>query len=114
MGNWDGKPTSVLEARLCQLQGRTIEKGSSSNKMATTVSDGQSLRWRRWCDSISEVDNESRNLLLIDSAGSGEKGWQGQKQGKILSGKDLHQQAIGCFCGLDLCDDQMVKSTTCF
>lgn len=38
--NWDRKPTSVLEAWLCQLQGRTIEKGSSSNKMAT-----YSFRW---------------------------------------------------------------------
>lgn len=76
---------------LHQLQGRTIEKRGSSNKMASPVSDGQSLRQRRWSDSISEIDDESRNLVLIDSAGLREKGWQGQKQGKILSGKDLHQ-----------------------
>lgn len=37
--------------------------------MASPVSDGQSLRQRRWSDSISEIDDESRNLVLIDSAG---------------------------------------------
>ncbi|KAK4810919.1 hypothetical protein QYF61_013327, partial [Mycteria americana] len=37
MRKWDGKPTSTLEARVRELQGKTIAKGSSSRKIAARV-----------------------------------------------------------------------------
>ncbi|XP_042655671.1 ubiquitin carboxyl-terminal hydrolase 4 isoform X3 [Tyto alba] len=44
MREWDGKPTSTLEARVCELQGKTITRGDFSWKNATPVSSGQFLR----------------------------------------------------------------------
>ncbi|KAK4822055.1 hypothetical protein QYF61_008864 [Mycteria americana] len=41
MRKWDGKSTSTLEARVCELQGKTITKGSSSRKIAAPVSSEQ-------------------------------------------------------------------------
>ncbi|GAB0208015.1 hypothetical protein GRJ2_003267200 [Grus japonensis] len=41
MRKLDGKPTSTLEARVCELQGKTITKGDSSRKIAVPVSSGQ-------------------------------------------------------------------------
>ncbi|GAB0210098.1 hypothetical protein GRJ2_003475600 [Grus japonensis] len=44
MRKWDGKPTLILQARVHELQGKTITKGDSSRKDATPVSSGQSSR----------------------------------------------------------------------
>lgn len=42
MRKWDGKPTATLEARVHELQEKTIAKGSSSRKIASPVSTGSS------------------------------------------------------------------------
>ena len=47
MMKWDGKPTSVLDARVCELQGKTITNECSSRKMAAPVSGGQCERCAR-------------------------------------------------------------------
>jgi len=44
MRRWDGKSTSVLEAQMRELQGKTITKGDSSRKNAAPVSNGQLSR----------------------------------------------------------------------
>ena len=41
MRKWDGKSTSTLEARVRELQGKTITKGGSSRKIAASGSSGQ-------------------------------------------------------------------------
>jgi len=41
MRKWDGKPTSTLEAQVCELQGKTITTGDSFRKNAAPVSSGQ-------------------------------------------------------------------------
>ncbi|KAK4806844.1 LOW QUALITY PROTEIN: hypothetical protein QYF61_012565 [Mycteria americana] len=50
MRKWDGKPTSTLEARVRELQGKTITKGGSSRKIAALVSSGQFPRQSRRAD----------------------------------------------------------------
>ncbi|KAK4814464.1 hypothetical protein QYF61_018982 [Mycteria americana] len=50
MRRWDGKPTSTLEARVCELQGKTITKGGSSRKIAALVSSGQFPRQSKRAD----------------------------------------------------------------
>ena len=54
MRKWDGKPTSTLEARVCELQGKTITKGDSSWKNATPVSNRQLPRQSRRADITSD------------------------------------------------------------
>ncbi|GAB0208519.1 hypothetical protein GRJ2_003317600 [Grus japonensis] len=44
MRKWDGKPTSILQARVHELQGKTVTKGDSPRKNAAPVSSGQSPR----------------------------------------------------------------------
>ena len=41
MRKWDGKPTSVLDARVRELRGKTITNEGSSRKNATPVSSKQ-------------------------------------------------------------------------
>ncbi|KAK4807088.1 hypothetical protein QYF61_018429 [Mycteria americana] len=50
MRKWDGKPTSTLEARVRELQGKTITKGGSSRKIAAPVSSGQFPRQSQRAD----------------------------------------------------------------
>ncbi|KAK4818601.1 hypothetical protein QYF61_015463 [Mycteria americana] len=50
MRKWDGKPTSTLEARVCELQGKTITKEGSSRKIAAPVSSGQFPRQSKRAD----------------------------------------------------------------
>ncbi|XP_074909170.1 ubiquitin carboxyl-terminal hydrolase 4 isoform X3 [Buteo buteo] len=54
MREWDGKPTSTLEARVSELQGKTITKGDSSWKNAAPVASGQFPRQSRRTDLISD------------------------------------------------------------
>lgn len=44
MRKWDGKSALTLEAQVCELQGKTIPKGVSSEKIASPVSGRQSPR----------------------------------------------------------------------
>jgi len=44
MRKWDGKPSSSLEARVCELRGKTINKGDSVRKNAAPVSSSQLSR----------------------------------------------------------------------
>ncbi|KAK4830950.1 hypothetical protein QYF61_014409 [Mycteria americana] len=41
MRKWDGKPTSALEARVRELQGKPVTQAGSSRKIAAPVSSGQ-------------------------------------------------------------------------
>ncbi|KAK4828266.1 LOW QUALITY PROTEIN: hypothetical protein QYF61_024931 [Mycteria americana] len=52
MRKWDGKPTSTLEARIRELQGKTITKGSSSRKIAARFPVDSSP------DRVEERDNQ--------------------------------------------------------
>ena len=45
MMKWDRKPTSVLDARVCELQGKTNTNEDSSRKIVAPVSGGQC----EWC-----------------------------------------------------------------
>ncbi|KAK4828276.1 hypothetical protein QYF61_024941 [Mycteria americana] len=47
---WAGKPTSTLEVRVRELQGKTITKGGSSRTIATPVSSGQFPRQSKRAD----------------------------------------------------------------
>ena len=53
---WDGKPTSNLVARVCELQGNTIAKMRSPRKITAPVSVGQSRRGSRRANVISDPD----------------------------------------------------------
>ncbi|GAB0208177.1 ubiquitin carboxyl-terminal hydrolase 4 [Grus japonensis] len=44
MRKWDGKPTSILQARVRELQGKTVVKRDSSRKNAAPLSTGQPPR----------------------------------------------------------------------
>ncbi|XP_049683074.1 ubiquitin carboxyl-terminal hydrolase 4 isoform X4 [Accipiter gentilis] len=54
MREWDGKPTSTLEARVSELQGKTITKGDSSWKNAAPVASRQFPRQSGRADLISD------------------------------------------------------------
>ena len=54
MRNWDGKPTSSLEARVRELRGKTITKGDSVRKNAAPVSSSQLSRPGRQFDLDSD------------------------------------------------------------
>ncbi|KAK4807005.1 hypothetical protein QYF61_000334 [Mycteria americana] len=58
MRKWDGKPTSTLEARVRQLQGKTITKGGSSRKIAAPVSSGQFPRQSKRADFTPDFNEE--------------------------------------------------------
>ncbi|KAK4807136.1 hypothetical protein QYF61_018477 [Mycteria americana] len=58
MRKWDGKPTSTLEARVRELQGKTITKGSSSRKIAAPVSSGQFPRQSKRADFTPDFNEE--------------------------------------------------------
>lgn len=50
MKKWDGKPTSVLDAWIRELQGKMITNGGSSRRIAAPVSGGQCERCARWSE----------------------------------------------------------------
>ncbi|XP_049650116.1 uncharacterized protein LOC126035501 [Accipiter gentilis] len=54
MRKWDGKPTSVLDARVQELREKATRKEDSSWKTAAPVSREQSPRRSRWADLISD------------------------------------------------------------
>jgi len=54
MRKWDGKPTSSLEARVCELRGKTLTKGDSVRKNAAPVSSSQLSRQGRHFDLDSD------------------------------------------------------------
>ncbi|KAM6104279.1 uncharacterized protein LJ206_019086 isoform 2-T2 [Theristicus caerulescens] len=56
MRKWDGKSTSTLEARVCELQGKTITKGGSSRKIDAPVSSKQFPRQSRRADFASDLN----------------------------------------------------------
>ena len=59
MKKWDGKPTSTLEERVRELQGKTNTQGSFSRRAASPVSSEQVPRQRsRSADFISELNRE--------------------------------------------------------
>ncbi|KAK4810757.1 hypothetical protein QYF61_007731 [Mycteria americana] len=80
MRKWDGKPTSTLEARVHELQGKTITKGGSSRKIAAPVSSGQFPRQSKRADLtpdlnegapdtyVQEVDPQEYKALVDTSA----------------------------------------------
>jgi len=64
MRKWDGKPTSTLEARVCELQGKTITKGDSSRKNATPASIRKLSRQSRESDlTFDPLEETSKSLL---------------------------------------------------
>ena len=56
MRMWDGKSTSTLEARVCELQGKTNTKGGSSRKIAAPVPSEQFPRQSRRADFTSDLN----------------------------------------------------------
>ncbi|KAK4811303.1 hypothetical protein QYF61_023355 [Mycteria americana] len=58
MRKWDGKPTSTLEARVRELQGKTVTKGGSSRKIAALVSSGQFPRQSKRADFTPDFNEE--------------------------------------------------------
>ena len=54
MRKWDGKPTSVLNARVRELQGKTTTKGDSTRKIAAPISK-QSRRANLISDHLEET-----------------------------------------------------------
>jgi len=64
MRKWDGKPTSSLEARVRELEGKTIIKGDSSRKNTTPVSSSQLSRPGRHFDLDSNpLEGTSKSFL---------------------------------------------------
>jgi len=64
MRKWNGKPTSTLEKRVCELQGKKISKGSSFRTTTTPVSSGQLSRQRREFDLASDpLEGTSKSFL---------------------------------------------------
>jgi len=64
MRKWDGKPTSSLEARVRELQGKTITKGDSVKKNAAPVSSSQLSRPGRQFDLVSDPLEGTSKLFL--------------------------------------------------
>ncbi|XP_074884057.1 uncharacterized protein LOC142031085 [Buteo buteo] len=70
MRKWDGKPTSVLDARVRELRDKATRKEDSSWKTAAPVSREQSPRRSRWADLISDpLEGTSDSRVQKRSAG---------------------------------------------
>jgi len=64
MRNWDGKPTSSLEAQVCELRGKTITKGDSVWKNVAPVSSSQlSKRGRKFDLDSDPLEGTSKSFL---------------------------------------------------
>jgi len=64
MRKWDGKPTSSLEARVCELRGKTITKGDSLRKHAAPVSSSQLSRpGRQFVLDSDPLEGTSKSFL---------------------------------------------------
>ena len=68
MRKWDGKPTSALEAQVCELQGKTITKEGSSRKSAAPVSSGQFPRQSRRADFTSDLNKGTFDSHLQEAS----------------------------------------------
>ncbi|KAK4816511.1 hypothetical protein QYF61_017611 [Mycteria americana] len=64
MKKWDGKSTSTLEARVRELQGKTITQGGSSRKIAVPVSSGQFPRQSRRAGLTPDLNEGTSDLHL--------------------------------------------------
>ncbi|KAF1662984.1 RNA polymerase II subunit A C-terminal domain phosphatase, partial [Aptenodytes patagonicus] len=64
MRKWDGKPTSALEARVHELQGKTITERGSSRKIAAPVSSGQFPRQSRRADLTPDLNEETSDSYV--------------------------------------------------
>ncbi|KAK4823308.1 hypothetical protein QYF61_000521 [Mycteria americana] len=64
MRKWDGKSTSTLEARVRELQGKTIMQGGSSRKIAAPVSSGQFPTQSRRADPTSDINKGTSDSYL--------------------------------------------------
>ena len=69
MRKWDGKPTSTLEARVRELQGKSVTQGGSSRKSAALVSSGQFPRQRRRADLTPDF-NEGASDSYVQGMGN--------------------------------------------
>jgi len=64
MRKWDAKPTSTLEARVCELEGKPVTKWDSARKNATPVSSGQlSRQGRQFCLTSDPLEGTSQFFL---------------------------------------------------
>ena len=69
MRKWDGKSTLTLEARVCELQGKTITKGGSSRKIAAPVSSGKFPRQSGRADLTPDPMERNSNPFLQKVSG---------------------------------------------
>ncbi|RMC16022.1 hypothetical protein DUI87_08229 [Hirundo rustica rustica] len=54
MGRWDGKPTSALAARVCELKERNTNRGGSTKMKVASTSHDQAARYYRSEDDMSD------------------------------------------------------------
>ncbi|KAK4810468.1 hypothetical protein QYF61_004248 [Mycteria americana] len=64
MRKWDGKPTSTLEARVRELQGKTITQGGSSRKIAAPDSSRQFPRQSKRADLTPDYNEETPDSYI--------------------------------------------------
>ena len=64
MKKWDGKPTSVLDARVHELKGKSTTEGDSSRKNVAPVSSRQFSRQSRRADLTSDPLEGTSNSFL--------------------------------------------------
>ncbi|KAK4810968.1 LOW QUALITY PROTEIN: hypothetical protein QYF61_014440 [Mycteria americana] len=64
MRKWDGKPTLTLEARVHELQGKTITKGVPSRKIAALVSSAQFPRQSKRADLTPDFNEETSDSYI--------------------------------------------------
>lgn len=69
MKKWDGKPSSILEAQVCELQGKTVSNVEPSREFAAPVSSGQFLKWRGKVDFTPNPTERNSNQFLQEASG---------------------------------------------
>jgi len=78
MRKWDGKLTSTLEARVHELQGKSITKGDTAGKNAALVSSSQLSRPGRQFDLDSDpLEEISRSFLQEVSSKFSDQDYRG-------------------------------------
>ncbi|KAK4829624.1 LOW QUALITY PROTEIN: hypothetical protein QYF61_005751 [Mycteria americana] len=75
MRKWDGKSALTLEARVCELQGKTITQGSSSSKIATPVSSGQFPRQSKRADLTPDLHEGTLDSYVQETLANALWGW---------------------------------------
>ncbi|GAB0207786.1 hypothetical protein GRJ2_003244300 [Grus japonensis] len=84
MRKWDGKPTSTLRARVCELQGKTVVKRDSSRKNAAPVSTGQPPRpSERPNRSYDPLEGTSKSFLQEVSSDYDEQDQRGPASSQV-------------------------------